>query len=148
MAPADSYPPLPSVGAHLEVVEALRRLGRGEIAADVAYGELRRAVETYLWDGASERHGAIVGVLVAEAAVPPARWSEQNLKDLARTWQSLGDAAPSPVAADRAVLQLNESLLLMNAGDDAIGEGYAKLFDEKLARLFPPRGYLPSFRED
>jgi len=142
-----SYPPLPRVQSHPEAVAVLRRLGRGEVDVEVAYGRLREVVAIYLWSGASEGHGRIVGVLVAEAAVPPPWWTAEALASLSREWEALRDVAPSAFAIDRAVWQLNASLLLMNTGDDALADGHDKLFDEKLAALFPPSDGPPSFRE-
>jgi hypothetical protein len=143
----DPYPPLPAVRSHVETVEALRQLGRGEVDVETAYQRLRDAVAGYLWAGASERHGRIVGVLVAEAAVPPPWWTAEALAKLARDWESLRDAPASALAVGRAVWQLNGSLLLMNLGDEHLAEGFSRLFDEKLASLFPPPDHLPSFRE-
>jgi hypothetical protein len=137
--------PLPHVAAHPEAVSTLVDLGADRIGVDEAYERLRAIVATYLPPDSGDRRAKIVGVLIRLATVP---WgsSPEVLDALAREWEQSGNDPPSALAVERAVWQLNCALLLALPTEEDLLEGHDRLFDERLARFFPPEGF-PSFRE-
>jgi hypothetical protein len=119
--------PFGNVRAHPAIVELLRSLGDGDIRSDAVYEAIRRIVDAYLPRGESLASGEFVGNLILGKLLggpsPTAPGGEPG--------------PPSDLAADRGVWIIT-GVLGVVSDDAAVSRGALKLFDEQVAKFFPP----------
>src|SRR4051794_11791340 len=61
---SEDCPPLPHVRPDPQVLQILRSPGVGAVSSDEAYARLCSVMAAYLWPGAAERHGRVVGARI------------------------------------------------------------------------------------
>ena len=129
---------LPEVAWHPEVLEIPKQIGTEERSPEAGYVQLAEIVNRYLWDGASEGNGELIGYHIAARLFNPNRaWVQKNDPDI---WREQLSETGLPVAAARGVLQI--SVLLGIATIETGAWQGAPLYTKKMTLIFQPSRFL------
>jgi hypothetical protein len=129
------YPPLPAVHPHPEALDALARLGTGQVGVGEVLFLIGKVAYPYVHQYASGAHGSLLGALLCRALFPELE-KEMPTENIARQWDTLRYIAFDGLAVEAAVGTF--AMGCAAASDDPnVAEGTKRLWDQKLKSILP-----------
>lgn len=121
-------PPIPVTAAHQELLQTVRSYLAGKIPPQECYAVLSAVVGSYLWPSAGERHGEILGILLALPLVEP---SEVNVpysrSRCDEVWACTGEDPPSHRALPAAIREIMDLVVRSEARRSQNVQAYNRL---------------------